>query len=316
MIDRRTTAAFPLKNRPRATRAIVTKVRTGCITCILGKRRHVKCDEAKPSCQRCIKWRGHCDGYENARAGHSKKAKGETRQSTPIEGSGGDQLEIRQSNSSTPVPKNSRILVRPHGDRQTDLPAVPVRSESHRRQMEGGSVEPEALGQEFWHVMVPYLLRHRASIWYAKLAIHALLDAKYGHDQTAASYRRALRYHGIALSQLRKEVTSQGTLQSATVCCLFFVIFDLMNGDHGAAQAHASSGCRMMSELCESNGPDFDIGDLMQRELQRALEFVMAQAAGSNQDASPLEALKRLIRRWQPCQGGEEEEEAASIRSC
>ncbi|KAJ4310671.1 hypothetical protein N0V84_010852 [Fusarium piperis] len=26
-------------------------------------KRHVKCDEIKPSCLNCMKWRGHCDGY-------------------------------------------------------------------------------------------------------------------------------------------------------------------------------------------------------------------------------------------------------------
>jgi hypothetical protein len=51
---------FTLQHRPRATRASVPKVRSGCITC---KRRHVKCDEAKPACQRCLKWQGTCEGY-------------------------------------------------------------------------------------------------------------------------------------------------------------------------------------------------------------------------------------------------------------
>ncbi|KAJ9138356.1 C6 zinc finger domain protein [Pleurostoma richardsiae] len=56
---------FALQHRPRATRASVPKVRTGCITC---KKRHVKCDEARPSCQRCMKWQGFCEGYERAKS--------------------------------------------------------------------------------------------------------------------------------------------------------------------------------------------------------------------------------------------------------
>ncbi|KAH8651132.1 hypothetical protein BX600DRAFT_473129 [Xylariales sp. PMI_506] len=48
---------------PKNTRASKPKVRTGCITC---KIRRVKCDEARPICQRCAKARLVCDGYGNA----------------------------------------------------------------------------------------------------------------------------------------------------------------------------------------------------------------------------------------------------------
>lgn len=41
-----------------------TKVRTGCVTC---KNRHVKCDEAKPHCLRCIKAGKQCEGYHAPR---------------------------------------------------------------------------------------------------------------------------------------------------------------------------------------------------------------------------------------------------------
>ncbi|KAH8894157.1 hypothetical protein GQ53DRAFT_716766 [Thozetella sp. PMI_491] len=46
---------------PKRTRASKPKVRTGCSTC---KTRRVKCDEAKPICQRCKKAGITCDGYD------------------------------------------------------------------------------------------------------------------------------------------------------------------------------------------------------------------------------------------------------------
>lgn len=192
---------------------------------------------------------------------------------------------------------------RPRVNRETNPPAVRAGPGGHHWTAVE-RLEPDVFGPAFWQTSVPFLLGHRASVWYANLAIHSLTEAKYGHDQTAASYRRALRYHGIAMSQLRKETTNRGTLQSATVCCLFFVIFAVMNSDHAAAQAHASSGCRMMSELYASRGANVDIGELMQKELQRALQFVTGQAHEWSQNASPLEDLKRDIRGWQPCHGG------------
>ena len=44
-------------------RAHKPKVTSGCLTC---KSRHVKCDEAKPSCLRCLKFWGFCEGYQKA----------------------------------------------------------------------------------------------------------------------------------------------------------------------------------------------------------------------------------------------------------
>ncbi|KAL6407239.1 uncharacterized protein AUP68_10068 [Ilyonectria robusta] len=44
-------------------RRFATKARTGCITC---KIRKIKCDEAKPSCQRCTSTGRKCDGYVTA----------------------------------------------------------------------------------------------------------------------------------------------------------------------------------------------------------------------------------------------------------
>ncbi|KAK3391163.1 hypothetical protein B0H63DRAFT_132810 [Podospora didyma] len=47
-------------SRPAGRRASTPKVRTGCVTC---KNRHVKCDERKPTCQRCEKTGVDCGGY-------------------------------------------------------------------------------------------------------------------------------------------------------------------------------------------------------------------------------------------------------------
>jgi hypothetical protein len=48
------------KEAPKRTRASRPKVRTGCATC---KQRHVKCDERKPTCERCERAGTKCDGY-------------------------------------------------------------------------------------------------------------------------------------------------------------------------------------------------------------------------------------------------------------
>lgn len=49
-----TTPKMPPKDPPQR------RSRTGCITCRI---RRVKCDESKPSCQRCVSAKRQCDGY-------------------------------------------------------------------------------------------------------------------------------------------------------------------------------------------------------------------------------------------------------------
>ncbi|RMX84987.1 hypothetical protein D0869_04171 [Hortaea werneckii] len=48
-------------NKPKLGRTSKPKARTGCSTC---KIRRVKCDEAKPECNRCTSTGRKCDGYE------------------------------------------------------------------------------------------------------------------------------------------------------------------------------------------------------------------------------------------------------------
>ncbi|KAI0172631.1 hypothetical protein GGR52DRAFT_416029 [Hypoxylon sp. FL1284] len=49
--------------KPKLSRTSTHKVRSGCITC---KKRHVKCDETRPSCNNCLRSRGTCEGYQVA----------------------------------------------------------------------------------------------------------------------------------------------------------------------------------------------------------------------------------------------------------
>ncbi len=43
------------------------------------RKRHVKCDETKPSCLRCVKWKGKCDGYLASDASPDSSAFGSPR---------------------------------------------------------------------------------------------------------------------------------------------------------------------------------------------------------------------------------------------
>ncbi|KAJ9612399.1 hypothetical protein H2200_003996 [Cladophialophora chaetospira] len=56
---------FVADGPPKRTRKLHNKVKTGCQTCKIRKK---KCDEAKPFCNRCTSTGRKCDGYETVRS--------------------------------------------------------------------------------------------------------------------------------------------------------------------------------------------------------------------------------------------------------
>ncbi|KAJ6447162.1 transmembrane alpha-helix domain-containing protein [Purpureocillium lavendulum] len=73
---------------------------------------------------------------------------------------------------------------------------------------------------------------------------------QHGPRTTADYYGRALTCYGLALSEARRTTD----LREAILCAVFFVIFETINGDQAAAEAHLQSGQRILDELCSGSG--------------------------------------------------------------
>lgn len=275
----------------------------------------MKCDESKPACQRCIKWRGHCDGYEDLRS-HSRTpetAKSRPRTKSPEKEK---QKGKEKEQERVKVPRWYRVLVAEStklATRPQDVCVSQEQGQTMDASVDNDGTAPSSeltqgnnFDETFWQTTVPHLLRRNRAVWYANLAIHALIDSKRptwiedGGGHSSDSFRRALKYHGLALGQLRKEAITRSALQSAMLCCLFFVIFEMMNGDDKAAQAHMYNGCKMMSEIQKNETgqtlSNSEVDTMLHQELQKALRFVASQVNGP--DASmPQDAL------WTPGDG-------------
>ncbi|KAG6039384.1 hypothetical protein E4U41_002747 [Claviceps citrina] len=127
----------------------------------------------------------------------------------------------------------------------------------------------------FWECTLPQLVQDSAAIRFANLAVHTLIYAKSpdfaslgkatGHDY----YNEALICYGLALTETRKATSHQTDLREAVVCCMFFVIFETLNGDRASAQAHLQSGQRLLSEL---GTDDFH------QNLRSVLQYLAQQA--------------------------------------
>lgn len=88
------------------------KSRHGCISC---KKRHLKCDEGRPACNRCLKDFGRCEGYQtpktwlfepdNARDAVGAHDSSDTRARSP--GSNGSRSTLNRQSSDTSQPRST-----------------------------------------------------------------------------------------------------------------------------------------------------------------------------------------------------------------
>ncbi|OAA71088.1 Zn(2)-C6 fungal-type DNA-binding domain protein [Akanthomyces lecanii RCEF 1005] len=87
-------ASPPTENEgtsPPRQKRWATKTRTGCITCRI---RRVKCDEAKPMCNRCMTSGRMCDGYKSAPKKPAKQSVADASHAvTELRGDGADEIQ-------------------------------------------------------------------------------------------------------------------------------------------------------------------------------------------------------------------------------
>jgi hypothetical protein len=136
-----------------------------------------------------------------------------------------------------------------------------------------------AFDETYWNFTLPLLVQDNIAIRYANTAVHTLVFAKshtaahagkaYGTDY----YGEALMCYGLALQEARRVSTGETDLREAVICCMFFAIFETINGDRDAAQAHLQSGQKILEELgheCNGSGG-------FRLETQNVLQYLAQQ---------------------------------------
>ncbi|KAK1836841.1 hypothetical protein QBC39DRAFT_295935 [Podospora conica] len=256
------TFVFSLQHRPRATRASVPKVRSGCITC---KKRHVKCDEAKPACKRCLKSLNSCEGYASLSPNRSSW-KNNSRAKSPAS----SQADTDRSPSATP----SQGSEYPSPERETIINSIhdgnPIGDQWEERYFEqwlvlannlGGSWFPTTL---FSHT-IPQLGLNQPAIRYAAIAVGALASAVSPSTVPSLSsgpphqtesrqhYNNAVTYHGHALRLVRVglqgDVSSDCALRAAVISCLLFACFEALHDSTEEALNHINHGLTIIDQF-------------------------------------------------------------------
>ncbi|KAK4184828.1 hypothetical protein QBC35DRAFT_539261 [Podospora australis] len=233
---------FSLDHRPRATRASVPKVRSGCVTC---ERRHVKCDEAKPACQRCVKWQGFCDGYKPQELVPPKDNK--RRQSA---------ASSHSDRSTSAPPSSAETFLGEELQVPEDVPQIDPEWESiystcwsTLSNNLGGGWFPTPLFSQ----TIPQISQDEPAIRYAVVAVGALACALAPNTipplpSTDVAldyhYNAALTYYGYALRliRLQQECENGSTLRVAVVACILFACFEILHGSYEAAVNHINYG--------------------------------------------------------------------------
>ncbi|KFA77933.1 hypothetical protein S40288_02538 [Stachybotrys chartarum IBT 40288] len=146
--------------------------------------------------------------------------------------------------------------------------------------------DSSAFGTDFWSEQVPQLVREHAAVQTASSAVHILIMAKQPSLMSADGgegedhYSAALGCFGQALREARQATMNREDMLCAILCSMFFAIFEIINGDHRGAEAHLSSGQRLMNEFHRTRttpGPDRPAPNL-RKELKYVLQFLARQA--------------------------------------
>ncbi|KAK2037585.1 C6 zinc finger domain-containing protein [Colletotrichum somersetense] len=257
------TGKRPIAHRPRHTRTSTPKVRTERCLLRAGKKRHIKCDEAKPYCMNCLKTRGLCDGYAvKPRKNRSKAALG----------------EVERLNPESPCrPGSPRGLIREPNvntlDFATDLQSVYFSdwNELLNNSLGGASFSRTKL----WTTTIPQLSRQNPALRHAAISIGAISRAL-----SQSSYVVARNFHNIA-NLLRsshyqnavvhycKALRLQGqadfqtaSIQEAVLLSILFVAFEALRGNRHSALQHVKFGFMMLHELLISEDSEQRIWNL------------------------------------------------------
>ncbi|KAM7222660.1 hypothetical protein V8F06_001847 [Rhypophila decipiens] len=212
---------FALDNRPKITRSGGPKVRSGCDTC---KKRHLKCDEAKPSCHRCLKWRGYCEGYSN----------------------------LSPSRANGDVDNELQLLVEP------DSASKVFKHDWEKTYFDNWQALAANLGGEWFQLdlfsrTVPQLSHEEPFVRYAAIAVGAMVDTK-SHGG-GLHYNAAINYYGraIRLVQNRSGPPNDNTIRNTLIASILFACFETLEGSYGTAANHINHGLKILESFKKSN---------------------------------------------------------------
>jgi hypothetical protein len=184
--------------------------------------RHIKCDEGKPSCKRCLDTGRKCDGYASSETSSPGRPNGQPSALQP--------LSVFQ-------------FADPREHRAFDYFIA--------------CTAPELCGYfspAIWLEHVPKLSFTQSALRHAIVAIAALHEGyaggvqKSARDTQLAAYSFALKQYSISVRDLKEAISlNPDNLEPILLCCALFVCFDSLRGNYSSAATHLEAGLKLLS---------------------------------------------------------------------
>ncbi|KXJ85613.1 hypothetical protein Micbo1qcDRAFT_141383 [Microdochium bolleyi] len=191
----------------------ISKVRTGCLTC---KSRKVKCDEAKPACERCVKAGRQCDGYAPPRTGDPELVGWHRPRSL---------LALAED------PAEARAL------QYYCQAAGPVMS---------GAIDPD-----FWSRLVYQFSSFEPAVRHSVVSISSLYEMLRQNPQGPMAVlddsSLALGHYNAAIAQLRQS-DNQPLI---VLACLLFICIEVLQDNAAIAIQHCRHGILLLNTIAD-----------------------------------------------------------------
>ena len=212
-------------------RAYKPKTRSGCKTC---KIRRVKCDEAKPYCDRCLKYGYQCDGFD--RNPHQQLVSNRPLAPCLVEGL-----------------KSAPILLSP-----LVAPGLSLQSQAEYQYFRTFQTETVAqltgpFDSPLWERIV---LQECSEQGFARDAVLAIAALHLSLGCSVKPCRRKTGHHVYAFSQfgkalhgMKQAMSAGGTgIRTALIGCLLVFCFESLQGNMDSAISHARSGYKLLDQ--------------------------------------------------------------------
>ncbi|KAM0421491.1 hypothetical protein ACHAPT_010664 [Fusarium lateritium] len=208
------------------------------------KIRHLKCDEQKPVCQRCLRDRQKCDGYEDPKPAVVKPKK---------------PLKLVQYQSK-PRSQACRALSALRPALSIENLGSPADAALFYHAREYTIKDFDLLsGPMFWHNFVLPLAHTVEPVKFALCALggaHRRFQAGYRGDATSLSSVAEFEYASIqkynqAILHMKPlmEENSEINLQTTLICCVIFICIESLHGRYTDSIRHLKAGCQLLNSV-------------------------------------------------------------------
>ncbi|OAQ78302.1 C6 zinc finger domain-containingprotein [Purpureocillium lilacinum] len=211
-------------------------------------KRHVKCDETRPACLNCLKWRGYCDSYSDQGGAPDSRA-GSTAPSTS------SKLSVARKGPTLLTEPLVNVIRFTTSDERAYFDEWSALSVTF---LSGGLAQTR-----LWTATMPQLTLEETTLRYGAMAVGALRKAYETEDPSTTltnsnkHYLNAVIYYCEALRLQSKAQPTKEGLRTALLSSLLFICFEAQRGNMAAALKHVTHGFSMLNELaaCTDKAP-------------------------------------------------------------